>query len=96
MHLEIPHKTTKADALARVQQGLEQHRAQLLENAQIHEERWDGDTLHFDATAKGQRVSGTLTVDEKNFIIDAKLPLLMRPFEGMIERELASRVATLG
>lgn len=95
MHLEIPHKSSQADALARVKRALDENRAQLLANAEIHEERWDGDTLHFDATMQGQRIGGTLEVAEKDFVIDATLPLMLRLFEGRIERELMERIETL-
>ncbi len=94
--MEIPHKTTQAAALTRVKQGLEEVRSKLGDQAQIHEERWDGTTLHFDATAQKQRISGTLLVDEKNFVIDAKLPLMLRLFEGKIEQEIMNRVQALG
>jgi Putative polyhydroxyalkanoic acid system protein (PHA_gran_rgn) len=96
MHLQIPHKTSQQDALARVKQGIEQMRSQMGDKVEIHEERWDGDTLHFDATAQGQRVSGTLAVEEKDFVIDAKLPLMLKLFEGRIEKEIMAKVSELG
>lgn len=96
MHLQIPHKTSQSDALTRVKKGLEEHRAQITANAEIHEERWDGNTLHFDVTAQGQRVSGTLEVTDKDFIIDAKLPLMLRFFEGRIEKQIMEQVQQLG
>ena len=65
MHLEVPHKTSQSEALTRVKQGLVQVRSQLGEKAEIHEERWDGNTLYFDATAQGQRISGTLVVERR-------------------------------
>lgn len=95
MHLEIPHKTTQQAALVRVKQGLEEMRTKIADQATIHEERWDGNTLHFDATAQGQRISGTLEVGEKDFVIDAKLPLMLRLFEGRIEKEIMQRVGEL-
>jgi hypothetical protein len=95
MHLQIPHKTSQSAALTRVKQSLEEVRSKMGDQAEIHEERWDGNTLHFDATAQGQRVSGTLEVAEKDFIIDAKLPLMLRLFEGRIEKEIYQRISQL-
>lgn len=95
MHLEIPHKTTQQDAIIRVKRGLDEMRPKIGDQAQIHEERWDGNTLHFDATAQGQRISGTLAVEEKDFVIDATLPLMLRLFEGRIEREIMQQVSQL-
>lgn len=96
MHLQLPHKTTQQEAIARIKKALDEHRAQLLANAQIHEERWDGNTLHFDVTAQGQRISGTVAATETDFVIDAKLPLMLRLFEGRIEREIMQQVRQLG
>ncbi|MDR3571633.1 MAG: polyhydroxyalkanoic acid system family protein [Candidatus Pacebacteria bacterium] len=95
MHLEIPHKTNKQEALVRVKHGLDEMRAKMGDQATIHEERWDVDTLHFDVTAQSQRISGTLKVEDKNFVIDAKLPLMLRLFEGRIEREIMQQVQQL-
>jgi hypothetical protein len=96
MHLEIPHKTSQQAAVVRVKSALDEMRPKLQAEAEVHEERWDGDTLHFDATAQGQRISGTLEVAEKNFVIDAKLPMMLKLFEGRIEREIMQRVSQLG
>lgn len=96
MHLEIPHKTSQAAALVRVKHGLDEARSKMGDQAEIHEERWDGNTLHFDATAQGQRISGTLEVGENTLLIDAKLPLMLRLFEGRIERELKAQLGRLG
>jgi len=96
MHLQIPHKTTQSEALARVKHGLDEVRPKLSEQkAEIHEERWDGDTLHFDATAQGQRINGTLQVTATDFVLDAKLPLMLRLFEGRIEKEIMAKVSEL-
>jgi hypothetical protein len=96
MHLQVPHKTSQSEALTRVKQGLNETRSQLGDKAEIHEERWDGNTLHFDATAQGQRISGTLEVTDKDYIIDATLPLMLKLFEGRIEREIMEKVKELG
>ncbi len=95
MHLQIPHKTDKQQAMLRVRNGLNDVRSKLGDQATIHEERWDGDTLHFDATAQGQRISGTLKVEDKDLVIDAKLPLMLRLFEGRIEKQIMEQVSQL-
>lgn len=55
-------------------------------NADIEEERWEGDTLHFAFTTQGQRIEGQLEVTDKEFVLNAKLPLMLRMFEGRIEK----------
>lgn len=86
MHLNIPHKFTKADATARVKKVLEDGRSQLAGKAEIEEERWDGDTLHFAFTANGQHITGELEVQDSAFVLDAKLPFMLRMFEGKIQK----------
>jgi hypothetical protein len=95
MHIKIPHKGSKADAKAQIEKMLNEGRAQFKEQVQIHEERWEGDTLHFDITAQGQRISGRLAVEDADFVLDAKLPLMLRMFEGRIEREIGEQVKKL-
>lgn len=94
MHLDLTHTFSKEEAISRVKTALAQGRAQLREHASIEEERWDGDTLHFAFTAQGQHISGTMRVTDTHFVVDAKLPLMLRLFEGRIEKEIQKQVAT--
>lgn len=76
--------------MQRVKQMLEGARTQpeFKEKVKIEEERWENSTLHFAFTAEGQNISGTLTVTDKEFDINAKLPLILRLFEGKIKRTI--------
>jgi hypothetical protein len=96
MHLQIPHKTNKIAALTKVKKALQEGRSQLGNMATIDEERWEGDMLHFAATLQGKQITGTLQVTDKDYVIDAKLPLLWRMFEGRIEKMIAEQVQSLG
>ncbi len=96
MHLQIPHKSNKISALTKVKQALQHGRSQLGDYATIDEELWEGDTLHFAATLQGKNITGTLAVTDRDFVLDAKLPLLCRIFEGRIEKMLAEQVKQLG
>jgi hypothetical protein len=96
MHLQVPHKSNKISALTKVKLALQHGKSQLGEHATIDEERWEGDTLHFAATLQGKQITGTLQVTDRDFVIDARLPLLWRIFEGRIERMIAEQVKALG
>ena len=96
MHIAVPHKSNKISALTKVKQALAHGRSQLGEHATIDDERWEGDTLHFAATLQGKQITGTLQVTDTEFVVDAKLPLLWRMFEGRIEKMLAEQVKALG
>ncbi len=86
MHIKLPHKFSKSEAVQRIKHMLKEAKPQLEGKATIDEERWEGDTLHFAFTANGQHISGQATVKDTEFDIEAKLPLMMRLFEGKIQK----------
>ena len=97
MQLNFPHKFSKFEAKQKVKQLLENARTQqeFKEKVKIEEERWENDTLHFAFTAEGQHISGKLEVKEREFDIYAKLPLMMRLFEGKIKRSIEEQTKQL-
>ena len=95
MHFQIPHKTSKFRAVQKVKQALNGARSQLKDQATISREDWEGETLHFAAEVQGKTITGTLVVTDKEFVIDAKLPLLWRIFEGRIEKMIAEQAKQL-
>ena len=97
MHVQISHKSTKYAAITKVKHALEDARPKAKENGvEILEERWEGDTLHFTVALQGKEVTGTLQINDTHFIVDAKLPLLWRIFEGKIEQMIAEQAKLLG
>jgi hypothetical protein len=95
MHIVIPHKTTQSKAVEKVKEGIEKGRAQIAEQAVINEERWEGNTLHFGVSLQGKKITGTLEIGEADYVLDAKLPLMWRIFEGRIEAEVGNHVKKL-
>ncbi|HEY4516714.1 MAG TPA: polyhydroxyalkanoic acid system family protein [Candidatus Paceibacterota bacterium] len=95
MHLNIPHKFSREEALERVKKVLVDARPQLTGKATIEEERWESDILHFAFTTEGQHISGQLKVKDKEFELDAKLPLMLRMFEGKIEKMIAAQATQI-
>lgn len=95
MHVEIPHHFARKEAVNRVKMALNQSRAQVLQQSPDLKDEWQGDTLHFSATIQGKHITGTLEVRDKQFVLDAKLPLLWRMFEGRIEKAIKEQVAQL-
>lgn len=96
MHFKIPHKVSKFEAQQKVKRALDETRPQMKGHATITEERWDGDTLHFAADLQGKTITGTLQVSDRDFIIDAKLPLMWRLFEGRIEKMIGEQIQQMG
>jgi putative polyhydroxyalkanoate system protein len=85
MQITIPHKFTKAEAKERVMLALREARAKIDDQATIDKEEWVGDTLNFAITVQGQSISGTFEVRDHDFNLDAKLPMMLRMFEGRIK-----------
>lgn len=95
MHFKVPHKTNRIAAITKLKQALNQIRPTAKDQATIDEERWDGSTLHFKVTVQGKQITGQVEVTEQDFVIDAKLPLLWRMFEGRIEKTINEQVQQL-
>ncbi len=89
MHIVIPHKTTQSKAVEKVKDGIEQGRSKIAGQAKITQEEWDGNTLNFGVELQGKAISGKLEVTDAEYVLDAKLPLMWRIFEGRIESEIA-------
>lgn len=92
MHFEVPHTFGKAEALSRVKNALEDGKKHAGDQVVIEQEEWDGDTLNFAFVAQGHRITGTVVVEDARFVIEAKLPLMLRMFEGRIEKMIAEQV----
>ena len=95
MHIEVPHKFSQAQAIDQVKKGLVAAKPQMAGQVVINKEEWEGNTLSFAFTAQRQQVTGTLLVEANRFVVDAKLPLMWRLFEGKIERAISEQVAQL-
>ena len=95
MEIKIPHKFAKAEAKERVVAALNDARKNIGSQATIEKEEWDGDTLHFAFSAQGQSISGTFEVRDKEFYLDAKLPMMLRMFEGRIKQAIEEQATKL-
>lgn len=95
MQVSIPHKFSQSEAVKRVKLALDHSRGQIQKEASDVKEEWHGNTLHFGFTAQKQRIEGTLEIGEKSFELNAKLPLMLRIFEGRIEKMIKDEVGKL-
>jgi hypothetical protein len=92
MRIAVNHNTTCANARRKVEDRLGQLLSQFGGHAEDMEHGWDGNTLRFKGKARGMALSGTVEVTEAEIILDAKLPLMAKMFEGRI-RETVQREA---
>jgi putative polyhydroxyalkanoate system protein len=57
--------------------------------ARLEQTAWQGDTLPFCIRAMGVRATGTVAVTENEVRVEAKLPIVLAPFSGLVERLIA-------
>lgn len=96
MQIKLPHNLkTEGAAIVRAKQAINEMRPQLPKDASIDKEEWAGNVLTFAATANKITITGTLTVTPTDFDITAKLPLMLRMFEGRIEKAIKEQTAQL-
>jgi len=86
MHIQLPHKTSQRAAIDRVKKGLIEARPHMKDQVVIDKEEWQDNMLNFAFTAQGKQITGVLQITDTEFVVDAKLPLLWRMFEGKIEK----------
>lgn len=85
----------KDRAVAKIKTELIKNRPAINQHVKINEEKWDGSTLTFAVELQGKKITGTLEITDKDFVLDAKLPLMWRLFEKRIEAEVAKQVESL-
>ena len=86
MRIAVPHNSSKDLARQRVEQRLGQLLGQFSHHADDLHHEWVGDTLEFKGKARGLSVHGTVEITDAAVIIDAKVPLIAKPFEGRIRQ----------
>lgn len=89
MQIKIPHQAGSAQAAkSKVMQALDEARAKIGDQATIDKEEWNDNVLTFGFTAQGQSISGTFEVRDNEFELNAKLPLMLRMFEGRLKKAI--------
>ena len=86
MKVSIPHKQTKVAAITHIKKILNDSRSMMASQVSDMKESWEGNILTFAFTAQKNHISGTLEVKDRSYELYAKLPLMMRLFEGKIEK----------
>ncbi len=89
--VNIPHDLGREEARRRLQTGFGRIRQQIVGQALSFEERWEGERLHFNAGALGQKVSGRVDVLDKSVRIEVDLPWILasiaQKLQGRLQKE---------
>jgi putative polyhydroxyalkanoate system protein len=90
--VNLPHELGRAEARRRLEGGFGRIRDQIGVKALAFTERWEGDRMHFDAGAMGQKVTGRVEVFDKSVRIEVDLPW----FLAAIAQKIQGRVQNAG
>lgn len=85
--VDIPHKLGRETARARIAGGIGKL-TDIIPGGGSVEQRWDGDTLHFNVSAMGQKVGCRLDVLENKVHAELDLPPMLAMFAGKIRDKL--------
>ena len=88
MNIKIDHNLATEKALACSKTLLEKLREEQSDKISNVVQLWNGNVSNFSFRVSGFKIEGTLTVTEKNIIINGKLPLAAMLFKGIIEETI--------
>jgi hypothetical protein len=89
--VSIPHKLGRDEARRRLEEGFGRLRRQMtggMVSMLTCHERWEGDRLHFEAGALGQKITGRLDVSEDSVRIELDLPEILAALAERIAGKL--------
>ena len=86
MRIAVPHNTSKEIARRKIDARLGQLLAQFGGHAEEIEHQWMGDTMRFKGKARGLAIEGPVEITDAAVVLEAKLPLMAKMFEGRIRQ----------
>ena len=89
--VSIPHKLGQDEAHRRVEEGFDRLRRQMtggIGGLVACHERWEGNRLHFEAGAFGQKITGRLDVMDDSVRIEVDLPAILAALAERITGKL--------
>lgn len=88
----IPHTLGRVEARRRIETGFGKMLQMIPGAAGGGSQRWDGDELSFGVVAAGQKIGGTVTVQDTEVRMDIELPGLL----GLLAQALKDRIRKAG
>lgn len=78
--VSVPHQLGRAEAIRRLQNGLQWAREKYGTLVSIQQEDWSDDQLNFRVGALGQSANGLVHVSDSNVTLSVQLPWLLAKF----------------
>jgi len=86
--INIPHKLTREEARSRLENGFEKVQKNMSGVSATVEQNWNGDVMAFSAGAMGQNITGNLTLQDGNVLIEVDLPWILAKLSGVFSDKL--------
>ena len=88
--VSVPHMLGRDEARRRIAEGFGQIQQQMTGGMGVVncQQRWEGDRLHFEASALGQKMTGRLDVSEDSLGIEIDLPEILAALADRIAGKL--------
>jgi hypothetical protein len=95
LNMATAHALGREEAVRRLKEKFHVVRGTYGHKVSDLSEEWKGNTLEFGFKATGMKVSGTVTVEDAEVLLDAQLPFAAIMFKGMIERQIRAELGQL-
>ena len=93
--VSVPHALGAEEAIRRLQGGMDYAKVAYQQHLKDLQERWEGNTLHFDFHTFSIKVRGHMTAEPSDVKVHVELPFMAMMFKGTIEQQLRQHLATL-
>jgi len=88
MKVELEHNLTKEKAIPCAEKIFTELADKYENEFSDLEQSTNGNIITFSLKIRGMNISGTVTVNENNVVIESRLPFAARVFQGLIETKI--------
>ena len=93
--IEVDHALGQDEALRRLKEKLAEVQSTYGDQVKDLQQQWNGNALSASCKALGMSLGGTLTVEDSQVKIDAKVPLVAIVFKATIEQRVREEMSAL-
>lgn len=86
--IQLSHTQSQMETVARLSQFVSRMETEFAGKISQSESSWNKNQMTFSFTVSGFRISGKITVEEHEVIVEGRVPMLAAPFIRKVEREI--------
>lgn len=91
--IQLPHTQSQEEVISRLSQFVLRMEKEFSGKITQSESSWIDNKMTFSFIVSGFRISGEMTIEDHEVIVDGRVPLLAAPFMGRVEREIEKALA---